>query len=140
MATTTDPIKELLDKNDIANLVADIGRFIDSKQFDDLSHVYSVDARLKTPDGVTTGVDAIIQTAQRNHEMFERTQHLVAGVSIDLQVDEAVVDANIVAIFVPAAAVPQDNRIIGIHYAFDALRTADGWRFTRMSITPVWTR
>lgn len=140
MTMNVDRIRDLLDYNDISKLVSDVGRCLDTKNFENLSNIYAADAILKTPDGITTGVDALTETARRNHEMYDLTQHLVAGISIELRGDDAAVAANIVAVFVPAAAVPQENRMIGCHYAFDATRTLDGWHFTSMSITPVWTR
>lgn len=140
MTRNDDRIRLLLDQTDISKLVVDVGRCVDTKNFESLSRIYAADAVLRTPDGTAKGVDAIIETARRNHEVFEQTQHLVAGTSIELRGDVAIVFANVVAIFVSVAAVPEENRMIGTRYEYDAARTTDGWRFTSMSITPVWTR
>ncbi|MFI6165485.1 nuclear transport factor 2 family protein [Nocardia sp. NPDC051052] len=140
MTSDADRIQDLLDREELGNLVAEIADCVDRKDFDGLSRVFAADATLETPGGVSTGAAAIVDLARRNHENYAQTQHLVAGTTIALHGDRATVGANVVAVFVPNAGEPAVHRMIGCRYAFDAARTTHGWRFTSQLITPIWDR
>ena len=64
MTTNVDRIRDLLDHNDLSKLATDVGRCVDTKNFDKMSTIFTTDAVLTTPDGTSTGVEAIIGTAR----------------------------------------------------------------------------
>ena len=133
-------LQALLDHNALATLVYSVGRNLDLKRFDEFGSIYTPDARAATPGGVANGLDAILTQLRRNHEGFEVSQHLFGDVHVAVTSDRADVGANAVVTLVPRANELDINRQLGVYYSFDAARTSDGWRFTRVGITPLWSR
>jgi hypothetical protein len=64
---------------------------------------------------------------------------VITNVLIDLDGDRATVGANLIATFVhgPGPSVPLFQR--GERYSFEAVRTDDGWRLSRVESKPIWT-
>jgi hypothetical protein len=53
---------------------------------------------------------------------------------IDLDGDRAAVRANLVVTFADDAVTSQHSKL----YRFEAVRTPDGWRLSRVEVLPVW--
>ena len=132
-------LRELTDRAEITQLVARLGRFLDERRFDTAREVFVEQIAVDTPGGTAQGIDAVVAQASRNHDV-DRTQHVITDVLIDLDPagDRATVAANLTVVFVPDAATPARHRTLGERYAFEAVRTADGWRLARVEVTPVW--
>ncbi|WP_063050537.1 nuclear transport factor 2 family protein [Nocardia arthritidis] len=141
-ATPTPEVREMLDRRQIAALVDRLGRALDEGRFEELRAIYTQDATAKTPGGTAEGREALIAQASRNHSDGKRIQHVISNVLIDLRGDAADVRANLIATFALAPSdgtIPQPQYTLGEVYRFDAVRTADGWRLTRVQTTPVWS-
>ncbi|MGK8524657.1 nuclear transport factor 2 family protein [Nocardia asteroides] len=141
-ATTTPELREMLDRQEITALVDRLGRALDEGRFDDLRTIYTQDATAKTPGGTAEGRAALIAQASRNHSGGRRIQHVIGNVLIDLRGDAAGVRANLIATFAPASSdgtIPQPQYTLGEVYRFDAVRTGEGWRLSRVETTPVWS-
>ncbi|MFI5539932.1 nuclear transport factor 2 family protein [Nocardia sp. NPDC051900] len=141
-ATPTAEVRELLDRGQITALVYRLGRALDEGRFDDLRTIYTPDATAKTPGGTAEGRDALIAQASRNHGEHLRIQHVIGNVLIDLRGDTADVRANLIATFALAASdgtPPQPVYTLGEVYRFDAVRTGEGWRLSRVQTTPIWS-
>ncbi|MGV9616179.1 nuclear transport factor 2 family protein [Nocardia xishanensis] len=134
-------IRELLDRNRITTLVDRLGRTLDEGTFEDFRNLYTADASATTPGGTAQGVDAMIAQAGRSHSADKKIQHFISNVIVDLHGDTAAVRANLLATFAPAAegALTEPKYTLGEIYQFDAVRTADGWRLSRVRSTPQWT-
>ncbi|WP_051020573.1 nuclear transport factor 2 family protein [Nocardia araoensis] len=135
-------MRELLDRQQITALVDRLGRALDEGRFEDLRAIYTPDATAKTPGGTAEGRDALIAQASRNHAEHLRIQHVIGNVLIDLRGDTAEVRANLIATFALAASggtVPQPVPTLGEVYRFDAVRTGEGWRLSRVATTPIWS-
>jgi hypothetical protein len=130
----------LIDRDALTALVHSVGRNLDTKQFDAFRSIYTEDAQAATPGGVANGIDAILVQVRRNHEDFEVSQHLFGDVHIELDGERAEVGANTLVTLVPHATELEIYRQLGVYYSFDALRTTDGWRVTRVGIKPLWSR
>jgi hypothetical protein len=133
-------LQALLDRNALTTLVHSVGRNLDLKRFDEFRSIYTPDARAETPGGVGDGIDAILAQVRRNHDGFEVSQHLFGDVHVAITGDRAEVGANTLVTLVPRATDLGINRQLGVFYSFDAARTSGGWRFTRVGITPLWSR
>ncbi|MEV0033604.1 nuclear transport factor 2 family protein [Nocardia sp. NPDC050793] len=133
-------VRELLDHNHITALVDRIGHTLDEGAFEDFREIYTADASATTPGGTAQGVDAMIAQAGRNHSADQRIQHFISNVIIDLQGDTAAVRANMIATFTPvvAATLTEPKYTLGGIYEFDAVRTSQGWRLSRVQTTPHW--
>ncbi|MEU0507274.1 nuclear transport factor 2 family protein [Nocardia sp. NPDC005998] len=142
--TTQRQLRELVDRNEITALVDRLGSTLDEGRFDDFRAIYTADATAKTPGGRADGVDALIAQASRNHTDDKRVQHFISNVIIDLHGDTADVRANLIATFSPTVTAeprtaPEPQFTLGEVYRFDAVRTAEGWRLSRVETTPVWS-
>ena len=131
-------LRELSDRQEIADLVSLQGRWLDEKRFDDTRSIFTEDATDEFPSGLVRGVDALADQARRNHREYERTQHVTTNILIEVDSDRATVGANLSATLVPRADEPDTHLTIGERYRFEAVRTATGWRFSRVEVRPVW--
>jgi hypothetical protein len=141
-ATPTSEVREMLDRGQITALIDRLGRALDEGRFEELRAIYTPDATAKTPGGTAEGRDALIAQASRNHGEDKRIQHVIGNVLIDLRGDAADVRANLIATFAPASSdgtIPRPQYTLGEVYRFDAVRTADGWRLSRVQTTPIWS-
>jgi hypothetical protein len=132
----TDPtllIHDLTDRREIADLVSRLGLWLDEGRFDEAPTILTDDVTVDTPGGQAEGIERVIAQARRNHQ-YDGLQHVITNVLVDLEGDHADVRANLVASFVDDARVEQH----GERYRFEAVRTADGWRLSRVQVTPVW--
>jgi hypothetical protein len=129
-------LQELTDRSEITELVSRLGVWLDEKRFDEARSIITEDATAKTPGGSVAGVDQVAEQARRNHVV--PTQHVITNVLIDLDRDRATVGANLIATFVhsPDPSGPLFQR--GERYTFEAVRTADGWRLSRVESRPIW--
>lgn len=134
----------LLDRGEIADLVARSLAAIDEGRFDDLRAIYTEDSSASAPGGQAHGRDAIIAQVSGNHTPDRRSQHLVGDVIVDLDGDTAQVRANVFAAFAPSARddasplAPPAQVTFGTVYRYRAVRTPGGWRLSDVEITPLW--
>ena len=129
-------VQELVDRNEITDLVGRVGLWLDEKRFEEARSIFTEDATADTPGGSVRGVDLLVEQASRGHE--DRTQHVITNVLVDLAGDRATVRANVIATMVPDTDAPETRFVIGGRYRFEAVRTPEGWRFSRLEVKPVW--
>ena len=129
----------LLDRQEITDLVSALGRCLDERDFDGLRELFTADASATTPGGTSTGHDALVEQARRRHSSDQGIQHVITNVLIDLDGDQARVRANLLVSFAKTGPDDAQPFLLGEVYRFELRRTADGWRFTRLGSTPVWT-
>jgi 3-phenylpropionate/cinnamic acid dioxygenase small subunit len=125
-------VQELIDRQAITDLISGLGLWLDEKRFDEARSILTEDVVAETAGGSSRGVEAVAAQARRNHQV--PTQHVITNVLVDLDGDRASAGANLVVTFVR----PDSLRTLGERYAFDAVRTPEGWRLSRVRITPVW--
>lgn len=131
-------LRELMDRGEITDLVTRLGFWLDEKRFDGAREIFAEAVTVETPGGRAQGMERLIEQARRNHEPFERMQHVITNVLIDLDGDRATVRANLIATLVPHADAPDLHFNLGERYAFEALRTPAGWRLSQVRVTPIW--
>jgi ketosteroid isomerase-like protein len=119
------------DRQDITDLISRLGRWLDDKRFDDARSVLTEDVTVKTPGGQAEGIERVVAQASRNHQV--PTQHLITNVLVDVDGDAAIATANLLVTF--AGSVLERH---GERYRFGVLRTPEGWRLSRIEVTPVW--
>jgi hypothetical protein len=136
--TSTPMLEQLADRAALADLLARQGAWLDGQRYDDADTVFTEDAAVHTQAGQSQGLEALTAHARRVHAEFVATQHLTSGVQIEIDGDHATVLANLVAVLIRAEAA--EPVMVGERYRFEAVRTLDGWRFSRVEVTPVWRR
>jgi SnoaL-like domain len=119
------------DRQDITDLISRLGRWLDDKDFGNARSVLTEDVTVSTPGGQAEGIDRVIAQASRNHQV--PTQHLITNVLVDLDGDGATATANLLVTFAGSVLERQGER-----YSFGAARTVEGWRLSRIEVTPVW--
>lgn len=136
-------VRDLIDRSEITALVDQLGRALDEGRFDDFTAIYTPDATARTPGGRAEGRDALIAQASRNHTADKRVQHFISNVMVELRGDTAEVRANLFVTFTSAdpqqGIAPAPQFTLGEIYRFDAIRTAEGWRLSRVETTPLWS-
>jgi hypothetical protein len=154
MSTTTDTtLQQLADHYEISDLVSRLGLVLDEGRFDEMRSLLVEDATARTPGGTAEGRDAMIAQASRNHRPDQPIQHLITNLLVDLDGDRADARANLVVHFGPpdgatagpvapgpgAPLAPPVEFTLGEVYRFELVRTPEGWRFSRIETSPVWT-
>ena len=119
------------DRQDITDLISRLGRWLDDKRFDEAGTVLTDNVTVSTPGGQAEGIERVVAQASRNHQV--PTQHLITNVLVDLDGDSATATANLLVTF--AGPVLERH---GERYRFGVTRTSDGWRLSRIEVTPVW--
>lgn len=131
--TDSTLIHDLTDRREITDLVSHLGLWLDEGRFDEAPSILIDDVTVDTPGGHAEGIEHVIAQARRNHQ-HDHLQHVITNVLIDLDGDHATVRANLVVTFADDAVTSQQ----GERYRFEAVRTPDGWRLSRVEVVPVW--
>ena len=124
------------DRRDIEDLVQRLAACLDDGRFDDMRSLFTADATARTPGGTAEGRDALVAQAARNHTPDKATQHLIAGVLVELAEHTAAVRANALVTFADRDGRPQLT--MGEVYRLSARRTDEGWRLASVQTTPTW--
>lgn len=127
------------DRADATDLVAKLGRWLDDPTRWNLAEaraLYTEDAVVQSPRGGASGLVDIVDYLRRTSDEGDRTQHSASDVLVELDGDRAAVSANLLVWFYRPGAAP--HATVGLRYAFDAVRTVDGWRFARAEVNPLW--
>jgi hypothetical protein len=142
-ATPTDLLHQLRDRAELNDLILNLGRALDEHRFDDLDAIFTEDVTGTTPGGAQEGRTALIAQAVRNHEEFDRLQHLMINILITFDGDgdgdggHATIRADLLGTF-GYAADPQPARQLGGVYTCRAVHTPDGWRINTLEVRNVW--
>jgi uncharacterized protein (TIGR02246 family) len=134
--------QQLRDRAEITDLVYRLGAALDDNRLDDLRDLMAEDATVRTPGGQSAGREAMITQAARNHPGDQRFQHVTTNVLVTPDGDRATARANLtVHVTVPTdpgTPAPPPRATLGEVYAFDLVRTEDGWRFARIETELQW--
>jgi hypothetical protein len=147
ITSLSDQLQRVEDHQAIARLVAQLGRMLDEKRFDEAGSILADEITVQTPGGEAHGPEAVVAQARRTHTVS--TQHVISDVLIDLDEDRAQVRANLIATFAPdrpdARLVvgdvehPDSYFTLGEVYRFEAVRTDAGWRLARIATERKWS-
>ena len=149
MVTTIQPdeaavlpqkLQELADRLEISELIATYGQIADQKRFEDSRSCCTEDVLADFGFGRAHGVDTLIGYGRQALGVFERTQHFISNVLIELAGDSATVTANVLAVHIPRADDPKTHFDLGGRYQFSTVRTDAGWRISRVRFDAVWSQ
>ena len=101
---------------------------------------WTEDAVFEIAGQVRRGRQAIADGPRGDLEkLYERTQHIMGNIYIDLEGDEARLVSYVIAVHLPVAADMAIHADVGGSYRAVARRTDDGWRFTECKLDILWT-
>jgi len=133
--------------DDRAELIELLGRYADSadlKEFDELpAHIYTDPVTLDFSSvadipPMTTPLHDYVEILRATFGPFAATHHAITGHVIDVDGDRATIHAHVRAEhWLPAELVgdgPNCWLVVGF-YDNEAVRTADGWRLSRVKLT-----
>jgi hypothetical protein len=144
-----DQLRQLNDREAIADLITRLGLMLDEKRFDEAGAILADDVTVRTPGGSARGRDAVVKQARRNHTV--RTQHVITDPLIELKGDRAAARANLIVTFAPKSDQPAarllsgdseqpvSRLMIGERYRFEAIRDDAGWRLTAIEVARLWS-
>lgn len=126
-------IRDLADRVELAELVARHSLWVD-EGFADTSRLFTEDVVVTSIRGEAHGIEALNALARKGHETYARTLHNKCNIIIEIDGDTANVRAHDIAVFV----IDDKTEAVaaGIH-RYEARRTAHGWRFNRLEVSPV---
>ena len=135
--------QELSDRQEIVDLITRYTRAVDTRSWDDLDEVFTEDAILDySPVGGPADVPRVVKPwIAEGLAGFDRYQHVIGQVSIELAGDEARATAyftNPMVSVDPAGG--EKLWEVGGYYRHELRRTPQGWRSTRLLDDVVWTR
>jgi uncharacterized protein (TIGR02246 family) len=135
MNRTETLLQDLADRAEITELLARQSLWLDERAADRTAAVFTPDATALTPGGEIRGADAVAEHAFARHSAYDRTIHAVHSPIIDLDGDEAVVNCGVKAVFIVDGG--KAVQLVEARYRFEARRTADSWRFSSLTVTPI---
>jgi hypothetical protein len=127
-------LRELVDRAELADLVARHSLWIDEQRYDESDQLFTEDVVVESRRGTAQGIDALVALVRKGHDTYARTIHNKSNLVIEVDGDTATVRAHDVAVFVID---DKSEAIAAAIHRYGARRTAQGWRFDRLEITPV---
>ncbi|MFF9011357.1 nuclear transport factor 2 family protein [Streptomyces sp. NPDC014870] len=129
-------IQELTDRQEIGDLVASLGRWLDDADFDAGGDLFTADVSADTPGGTARGRNAVVAQARRGHE-GRRCQHFITDLRTDVRGDRASAEANFMVAFAGTTEA-EPTRFTGARYHLQACREEGRWLLNSVRITSVW--
>lgn len=111
---------------------------LDTKQVDDLRHVFAPDATAMLRGVECNGVDAIIARIGGAVLRLDATQHLVGNHQVRVDGDTATHRCHLQSQHVMRGTPGGDNYVVGGFYDDRLERTADGWRIIHRLMQQTW--
>lgn len=141
---TTNAIAALNDRVAISEVLHTYCRAIDTKEWGLLEQVFAeeleADFRSFAGRDVVRGRAAWLAAIRRTVGGLTATQHLTGNHSIALEGDRATLRADLQAVHILQNSRGDCDYTVGGWYDIDLVRTADGWRISRYTLTVSWAR
>jgi len=125
-------LREVSDRIEINDLLTRYAKAVDRKDWALYRTVFTADAHIdyRSAGGVEAGLDEMCAWLDKSLAMFESTQHLIGNVEVQVNGDQATVEA----MFHNPLKLPDGNIwVTGGWYHHDLVRTAEGWRSCKLT-------
>ena len=146
---TAQELRQLLDRQAIADLGLQYARFVDGRQYERFRGILAKDVILTMHRGdpatnasyhQMTGADEVVK-GMSGIEMYLRTQHLVANHWIEFDGDDrASGEVYCTAHHFSKVDGVLTDYVMGIRYQDRYVREADGWKFATRQLGLDWER
>jgi 3-phenylpropionate/cinnamic acid dioxygenase small subunit len=135
--THEEQVQWLVDRAQISDLLHDFARALDTRDWEAYAATYAEDGVLELP-WATLGRDELVAFVSGDAGRFHATHHISSNHSIEIDGDVARSRSYVLAMHVLDPGDQSTQWLGGGWYDNEYRRTADGWRLTRVRITPVW--
>ncbi|WP_280235877.1 nuclear transport factor 2 family protein [Nocardia cyriacigeorgica] len=133
MTSTEALIRDLTDRAELAELVARHSLWVD-EGFTGTDRLFTEDVVVTSIRGEAHGIEALTALARKGHDAYARTLHNKSNIVIEIDGDTATVRAHDLAVYVID---DKTEAIANAIHRYRARRSADGWRFDRLDVSPV---
>jgi uncharacterized protein (TIGR02246 family) len=135
-----DPrLQGLLDREEIGELLIGFGAALDSKDWRAYAETFVEEGEFTILGQTRRGREEIAAGPARDLEPYGALQHFSTNHRIQVSGDEATASHYLLGVHVPDAADPSQHADIGGRYDCRCTRTAEGWRFTEVELTVLWS-
>lgn len=129
----------LVDRAAISDLLIDFARCLDEADYEAYAANFAEDGILELPFRTHHGRAGLAEHVRGNLGVFARTHHLSCNHAITIDGDTATSRSYLQAVHVKSDEDDSDLAMLGGWYHCEYRRSPDGWRFTRVGLTRVWT-
>lgn len=139
-------LQEYVDRHQITDLMTAYTRAVDTSAWDALDDVFAEDAVLDyTSAGGPIAPLEVARPFIRNVEGFGRWQHMLGQFALDFDPAKDPDHASGTTYFFNPMTAPRPDGTdqlfeVGGYYHFEAVRTDDGWRLSKLVDDIVWSR
>ncbi|BCK54799.1 nuclear transport factor 2 family protein [Nocardia wallacei] len=126
-------IRDLADRAELTELVARHSLWVD-EGFADTGLLFTEDVVVTSVRGEAHGIEALTALARKGHDAYARTLHSKCNVVIEIDGDTATLRAHDLAVYVIDA---ETEAVAAAIHRYRARRSASGWRFDRLEVSPV---
>lgn len=138
-AQPSSAMLELIDRAEITDLISRFGACLDEGRFDQLDDVLAEDITGDLFGGrPIVGRAELVADTRAALGRWERNQHVITNVIVELDGDEASVRARLISTHVEVAAQPTSFRQTGSSCEFGVRRTRGGWRISSAALHELW--
>jgi hypothetical protein len=127
-------LQELVDRNELADLVARHSLWVDEHRYDESASLFTEDVVVKSRRGQSHGLEALVELVRAGHDRYARTLHNKSNLVIEIHGDTATVRAHDTAVYVLD---DKTEAIAAAVHLYSARRTEKGWRFNELEVVPV---
>ena len=131
--------QEIADKQHILELQNRYSYSIDSGQYDNLDAMFTPDATYNFVTGSTYNIEALKKTIQDALQPLTTSQHINANQWAEIEGDRATARCYFTVHMHKEGLVDGEHFEMGGRYDDELLRTPDGWRFSKRTITILWS-
>ena len=136
--STDEMVAWLVDRAEISDLLHRFAQALDRRDWDAYEANFADDGELILPWGGHKGRVGMAAYVSRDLGRFAATHHISANHQVSVTGDTATSRSYLQAVHVLRPGDPASHFDVGGWYDNDYRRTAEGWRLTRVVITPVW--
>ncbi|MFE3445700.1 nuclear transport factor 2 family protein [Nocardia sp. NPDC059180] len=133
MTSTDALIRDLADRAELTELIARHSLWVD-EGYADTDRLFTEDVVVTSIRGEAHGIEALNALARKGHDAYARTLHSKCNLVMEIDGDTATVRAHDIAVYVID---DKTEAVAAAIHRYRARRTASGWRFDRLEVSPV---
>ena len=135
-------VRWLMDRVAISELLHSFARALDTSDYESYAENYAEGGSIELPDPKRPGCKIVLEKARMLEQVpaslgrYAATHHISTNHQIHIEGDAAKSRSYLLAVHVNRE--PSDHWSVGGWYDCEYVRTAGGWKFNRVRLTPVW--